>query len=174
MRRAGRLGYGETIAAVSAIVLFVSMFLDWFDVVAHNTSNLLFLVVSTEPAKNAWEALQYIPLALLATVVVTLAATTLRAAGVVPKPSLPTNLAVAILGVVSMLLILYRIIDPPVFRVEPTVTDEGEVEWPVFLALAAAAGIAWGGCVTARRASQAEREPAPSRTRYAPGGDSAG
>ena len=148
--RLGRLNFGEEIAAVSAVLLFVSMFFHWFGVEAHNTSNLLILIKSVEPGKSAWEALDYIPIVLLTTIVITLAATTLRLAGAVRNPSFLANVAVPILGLVSTLLILFRIVDPPVFSVEPTVTIEGVVQWPIFLALAAAAGIAYGGCLTAQ------------------------
>lgn len=144
--RLDRLRAGEKISAVSAILLFVSMFFHWFGVEAYNTSNLLFAIESVEPGKNAWEALEYIPIAFLTTIVITLAATMLRLAGAVPNPSIPANAAVAILGLVSTLLILFRIVDPPVFGVEPTITYEGVVQWPIFLALAAAAGTAVGGC----------------------------
>jgi hypothetical protein len=56
---------------------------------------------------------------------------------------------VALLGIVSALLILLRIFDPPNFGSEETlfgtVTYEGTVQFPIFLALLAAAGIAFGG-----------------------------
>lgn len=44
-----------------------------------------------------------------------------------------------------MLLILFRIVDPPTFGVEETITSEGTVQISIFLALSAAAGIAFGG-----------------------------
>jgi hypothetical protein len=150
-----KLTFGEKISAVSAVLLFGLMFFHWFGVEAYNTSNLLFAIESVEPGKNAWEALEYIPIALLTTILITLAATALRLAGAVPNPSFPANVAIAILGFVSMLLILFRIVDPPVFGVEPTITSEGAVEWPIFLALAAAAGIAFGGCSAAVQADRA-------------------
>jgi hypothetical protein len=50
-----------------------------------------------------------------------------------------------VLGVASLLLILFRIVDPPVFYVEPTLTYEGAAQLPIFLPLAAAAGVAFGG-----------------------------
>jgi uncharacterized membrane protein len=125
MARLAKPDRGLKIATVSAVALFVSMFFNWFGVEAHNTSNLLFAIQSVEPDKSAWEALDYIPIALLATVVITLAATSLRLTGAVSNPSLPANVAVAVLGVVSTLLILSRIVDPPVFGVEPTITTEG-------------------------------------------------
>jgi hypothetical protein len=64
---------------------------------------------------------------------------------------------VAVLGIVSVLLILFRIVDPPNFgseentQLEGVVFQfEGTVQLPMFLALAAAAGIALGGCLAMR------------------------
>jgi hypothetical protein len=145
-----RLNYGEKISTISAVLLFVSMFFNWFGVEAHNTSNLLFAIQSVEPDKSAWEALDYIPIVLLATVGITLAATSLRLTGAVPNLSFPANAAVLILGLISTLLILFRIVDPPVFGVEPTITSEGVARWPIFFALAAAAGVACGGFLATR------------------------
>ncbi|HEX8690142.1 MAG TPA: hypothetical protein VF729_07850, partial [Solirubrobacterales bacterium] len=65
-----------------------------------------------------------------------------------------------ILGLVSMLLILFRIVEPPIFDVERTVTYEGAVQFPIFLALLAAAGIAFGGCL-ARDELRASRSRPP-------------
>jgi len=141
---------GEWISSVSAILLFVLMFFHWFGVKLVNTSNLLFAVQSFGQGKSAWEALEYIPIVLTITIVVTLAVPALRLVDAFPKPSLPLNWLVAILGLVSMLLISVRIIDPPTFWVEPTITSEGTVQAPIFLALLAAAGIAVGGWRTMR------------------------
>ena len=121
------------------------MFFHWFGVKLVNTSNLLFGIQSVEPGKSAWEALEYIPIFLAITIVVTLAAVVRRSVTASPKLSLPVDSLVAILGLISMLLILFRIIDPPTFRVEELITSEGTVQPPIFLALLAAAGIAFGG-----------------------------
>ncbi len=148
--RLGTLNFGGKIAAFSAALLFVSMFFHWFGVESHNTSNLLFDTTSIEPGKNAWEALDYIPIALVITIVVTFAATMLRLAGAVRGLSLPVDVTVAILGLISTSLIGSRIVDPPVFRVEPTITDQGVAQWPMFFALVLTAGIALGGCLAVR------------------------
>jgi hypothetical protein len=147
----GRLSNGERISGVSAILLFAFMFFYWFGVKAVNTSNLLFAVQSIEPGKSAWEALEYIPIVLLITIIVTLAVAALRLTNAVRKFPVPVNALVAILGLVSMLLILYRIVDPPIFHVEITITDEGAAQLPIFLALLAAAGITFGGCLAMRK-----------------------
>jgi hypothetical protein len=146
----GRLNNGERISSVSAILLFVLMFFHWFGVKAINTSNLLFAIQSVEPGKSAWEALEYIPIVLLITIIATLAVAALRLTNAVRRTPIPVNALVAILGLVSALLILFRIVEPPIFYTEPTITIEGAVQLPIFLALAAAAGIAFGGCLAIR------------------------
>lgn len=146
----GRLSNGERIAGISAILLFVLMFFHWFDVKAVNTSNLLSLVGGGGNGKSAWEALHYIPIVLMLTIFAMLAVAALRLANAVQRPSIPINAVVAILGIASVALILFRIVDPPVFLVEPTITYEGAAQLPIFLALAAAGGIAFGGCLALR------------------------
>jgi hypothetical protein len=146
----GRLGSGERIAAVSAILLFVLMFFHWFGVKAVNTSNLLFAIQAVGPGKSAWEALDYIPIVLLIAVIAALLVAAMRLTNAAKRPLVPLNAIVTALGVVSVLPILYRIVDPPVFYTEPTITVEGAAQLPIFLALFAAAGIACGGCLAMR------------------------
>jgi hypothetical protein len=61
---------------------------------------------------------------------------------------------VAILGALSMFLILYRVVDPPdlgtIGGFLGSVTIEGTVKRPMFLALAAAVGIVLGSCLALR------------------------
>jgi hypothetical protein len=121
------------------------MFFHWFGVKAINTSSLLFAIQAGGPGESAWEALDYIPTVLLITILATLAEAVLRITNALRKDSVPVNAVVAILGLVSMLLIIFRIVDPPVFYVEPTITFEGAVQFPIYLALFVAAGIAYGG-----------------------------
>jgi uncharacterized membrane protein len=146
----GRLNSGEKIAGISAILLFALMFFHWYGVKAVNTSNLLFAVQAGGPGKSAWEALDYIPIVLVIAVVATLAVVAMRLTNAVGRPPVPLNAVVAIAGIVSVLLILYRIADPPIFYTEPTVTVEGAAQLPIFLSLFAAAGIACGGCLAVR------------------------
>jgi magnesium-transporting ATPase (P-type) len=140
-----RLNKGERIAGISAILLFVFMFFHWFGVKAVNTSNLLFDVRAGGPGKSAWEALEYIPIVLLIAIIAALAVAALRFTNIVHRPFIQINALVAMLGFVSVLLILFRIVDPPIFNVERTVTFEATIRLPIFLALLAAAGIAVGG-----------------------------
>lgn len=149
---AGKLRSGEVIAGISAILLFTFMFFHWFGVKLVNTSNLLFAIQSTEPGKNAWEALDVIPIFLLLAIIAPLAVAALHLANIQPKAFEPASMLVALLGVGSVLLILYRIIDPPVFFVETTITSEGAVQFPIFLALCSAVGVAFGGFLASQEA----------------------
>lgn len=132
---------------MSAILLFVFMFFDWFGL--KDTGELQLFSVG----HDAWEALDYIPIVLGVTIFVVLGLVALRLTAAYNLPA-SANLLVAVLGAVSALLILYRIIDPPNFgsfrEVWGTITIEGTVQFPIFLALAAAAGIAFGGFLAMR------------------------
>jgi hypothetical protein len=125
------------------------MFFHWYGVKAVNTSPLLFAIEAVGPGQTAWEALDYIPIFLMIAIVVTLVVGGLRMTNAVPRPSIPLNALVAALGIVSVLLILYRIVDPPNFGSFPetwgNITIEGTLQLPIFFALFAAAGIALGG-----------------------------
>jgi len=145
----GKLSKGERIATVSAVALFVLMFFDWFGAKTITTSSLLFLIQAFEPDRSAWEALDYIPFVLVVAIGVTLTVAGLR---LTPGAQLSarTNAVAGALGALSTLLILYRIVNPPIFAVEPSFTVEGTVLPPTFLSLAAAAGIALGSFLAMR------------------------
>lgn len=104
----GRLGNGQKIASISAILLFVFMFLDWFGTKGSDDSFGLFSV-----GRSAWEALDYIPVVLLIAIVAVLAVAALSLADAISRASTSANAVIAILGLVSASLILFRIIDPP-------------------------------------------------------------
>jgi len=145
----GRLSNGERISSISAILLFISMFFHWFGAKTVNTSSLLIAFQGFEPEKNAWQALDYIPFVLLVTISVTLVVAALRT---IPEAQLPVSVngLTAILGCASALLIIFRIVDPPIFYAEGTFTIEGTVQFPMFLALPAAVGITTGGLLALR------------------------
>jgi hypothetical protein len=130
-----RLSTGEKIAGVSAILLFIFMFFNWFSVsVGHG-----FFSATTG---NAWDWLDVIPIFLLLAIVAAVGVAVIRLTEADFEPTISMNSIVAILGIISVLLILYRIISPP---------DSGfsEVDvspaFGIFLGLIAAAGIAYGG-----------------------------
>jgi uncharacterized membrane protein YhaH (DUF805 family) len=131
-----KLSTGEKIAGVSGVLLFIFMFFDWFSV---SVSNGLF---GAAASGNAWDWLDVIPIILLIAIVAAVGVAVVRLTDAVFEPAISMNAVVAVLGAISFLLILYRIISPP---------DSGfsEVDvspaFGIFLGLIAAAGIAYGG-----------------------------
>lgn len=142
-----RLSTGEKVAGGSAVLLFIFMFFDWFKVDVSSGDGLFSLSVGG----SAWEAFSYTDLFLMLTIVVAVAVVVIRLSDALFEPPVSLNAIAAVLGGVSVLLVLYRIIDPP--------GDTGGVPGVdispaigAFLGLIAAAGIAYG----AYRAMQEE------------------
>ncbi|HEU4944593.1 MAG TPA: hypothetical protein VFT10_05460 [Solirubrobacterales bacterium] len=137
-----RLSTGEKIAGLSAILLFVFMFFNWFGV---EVSGVAGFSGSIGEDGNAWDWLDFIPIVLVITIIAALAMVGLRLADSVAEPIIPMSILVTVLGGLSVLLILYRIIDPPggseTLGVEVDVTRK----LGVFLGLIAAGGITFGG-----------------------------
>jgi uncharacterized membrane protein YhaH (DUF805 family) len=104
-----RLSTGEKIAGGSAVLLFIFMFFDWFKVDIDSGDGLFSLSVGG----SAWEAFSYTDLFLLLTIVVVVAVVIIRLSDALVEPPVSLNAVAAVLGAVSVLLILYRIIDPP-------------------------------------------------------------
>jgi hypothetical protein len=141
-----RLRAGEAIALVAAILLFVLMFFDWYGAKATTSAETLGGVVSGSAGGSAWDTLEVIPLFLMLAIVVTVGAAILRLGGSDWKPAIPPAAAVCVLGILAAVLILVRIVSPPdPSGAFPELAFELTVKLPIFLALAAAIGIAYGG-----------------------------
>ncbi len=144
-----RLMAGEQIASASAIVLLVSMFLDWFVIGIPDTTGVTFFLDGT--GQSAWDSLDYIPIVLVVAIVAALAVAGMRLAGLASHSLRLANVLVAALGLVAVLLIAFRIIDPPSvggsFRgfFGAAVTAERTVQLGIFLGLLGAVGISFGG-----------------------------
>jgi hypothetical protein len=144
----GRLRTGEALYLVAAILLFVLMFLDWWETgLGHETGGGLVAVNLFDRGQNAWQALEVIPLFLMLAIVVAVGSALLRLSGSDWKPAIPPGAAVSVLGGLAALLILIRIISPPSLTSSALAGVEFPVslQLPIFLALAAALGIAYGG-----------------------------
>jgi hypothetical protein len=142
---------GEVIANVSALLLFAFTFLDWYGQKQDEAgSSLLFYLNLFVHSLNAWEALAVTPIFLMLTVAIATGASRLALLGSDWEPPIPRNAAVAALGAISSLLILYRIIFPPHLENIDGVSFHAVAEPGVFLALAAALGVALGGCLAMR------------------------
>jgi hypothetical protein len=132
---------GELIAAVSGIALFIIMFLSWFggsiEVEGVGEVDLgLAEAVGVDTTFNAWQAFDFIDIVLLVTVIVAVGLAVLGAAGSSVNLPVAASALTAGFGILSTLLILYRIIDTPF--------GAGR-EYGVYLGLIAAAGVAIGG-----------------------------
>lgn len=139
----GRLSRGEKIAGVSAVALFIFTFFDWFTVSVSGGGGAFS--TGALGASSAWDALDNIPVFLVFTVLVVLAVVGLRLSDSSFEPPIFASGVVAVLGAISVLLILFRIIDTPgggsfaggSVNVSPT--------FGIFISLIAAAGVTYGG-----------------------------
>ena len=167
-RRFAALTRGEAVAALAAVLLFVFMFFDWYDY--KQVGGLLNLIVLFGFPADAWQSLDVIPWILLLAILAALGAALLRVSGSEWEPEVPPSAAVAVLGGVAALLVLYRIVLQPDFGlggVPVAIT----VEPGAYLILAAAAGVAYGGyrAMGERGTSFAQVSEALSRGRGKPG-----
>jgi ABC-type amino acid transport system permease subunit len=131
---------GERVAAVSAIALFAFTFLRWYG--AEPAGEATF---PTDAGGSAWQTLSLVLAVLLVTVVVALVAGALRLSGSKWRPAVPLNAAVAVLGGLSALLILLRIVFPPDLGSVGGIALDATRSLGVSLGLLAAAGVAYGG-----------------------------
>jgi hypothetical protein len=143
----GRLRTGEAIYLVAAVLLFILMFFTWYGTEYGGAtpagSELEFLTVAK--GGNAWQLLDWIPLFLMLAIAVAVGAALLRILGSKWKPAIPPGAAVCALGLLAAALILFRIISPPGRGAIEGFTPKANLEVAIFLALAAALGIAYGG-----------------------------
>ncbi len=138
-----KLNTGEKIAGVSAVLLFIFMFFDWFGVeISGEEGSISF---GSGSGGNAWDALDFIPIVLVVAIVVALVNVFLRLSDSDYEPPISLNVAVAVLGGIAALLVLYRIISPPSFGSFGGVSADATLEFGIFLGLLASIGIAFGG-----------------------------
>jgi hypothetical protein len=130
------------IAAVSAVALFVIMFLfSWFNIEAFGESE----------GFNAWQSFDIIDFVLLLTIIAAIAAAALSANAQTVNGPVALSAIVTGLGVLSLVLILFRILSPPDFSfggfgVEDAGGDVGR-SFGVFLGLIATGALTYGGWI---------------------------
>ncbi len=139
-----KLNTGEKVSAVSAILLFVFMFFDWFGVKISGVPGFSG-DVSGSGGGSAWDALDVIPIFLMLAIVVAIGVALIRLTDADLEPPVSLNAIVAALGGLAVLLILYRIVSPPDFGSFGGVSVDATLKFGIFLGLIAAAGIAYGG-----------------------------
>ena len=128
-----RISFGEMVAAISGLLLFLFMFVGWYG------------VEGAPGSANAWESFSFIDILLFLVCLVAIGMALLRAAASAP-PNLPAppGLIVAVAGAIAVLLILFRLIATPDFGALGIEVDTTR-KIGVFLGLLAAGGIAYGG-----------------------------
>lgn len=140
-----KLTQGQKIAGASAVALLLIMFIfDWFGYEAAGG----FGLSGELGGRNAWGAFSFIDIVLFVTVVAALAMVYFAASG--QSVSLPVAMSaiVAGLGILSTLLVLFRIISPPDLSVGGLSAGDAvdtTRKIGVFLGLIAAGGVAYGG-----------------------------
>jgi hypothetical protein len=158
-----KVSRGELIAAAGGIALIVFMLaVHWYGV---KLTGVLVdggrLGTSEGFPRDAFESFSFVDVYLLITALAAIALPVVRASELTVPPTLPINLIVAGFGIVAVILLVIRLIDPPdlvntVDGVQVRVTDSpgAEVTRKVgpWLGLVAAAGIAAGGLIPRRRA----------------------
>lgn len=146
----GSLSKGEGVAGISAILLLASMFVDWYRF--EQGGSLLVLVEPFGMSGSAWEALGFIPFFLVLPIAITIGTCLLAPGSSKGDLMVPLSIVVTVLGAISSMLILYRIVVPPGPRDFALSASAGipfyaRPELGIYLALLAAVGIAFGGCL---------------------------
>ena len=138
-----RIRFGEMIAAGSGIVLFISLFLEWYNVSAKTA------FVSASQGVSGWEALSLIDIILFLVSAVVVAIAVAKAMNVMPR-SLPASsgLITLVLGGLAVILVLIRIISIPDNGASNIPGVDVSRSFGVFLAFLAAAGVTLGGWLT--------------------------
>lgn len=103
-----RLRKGEQIAAAGGVALFIVMFLGWYGVKASVSG-----ITQSGPSANAWEVFSLIDIVLFATAVVAVGLAVLTATQRTVNLPVAASAITAALGILSLALVLYRVIDPP-------------------------------------------------------------
>jgi hypothetical protein len=152
-----RISFGEMIAAASGVALIIFMFLPWYGASVEAGG------FSASENASAWEAMSFIDILLFLIALAAIGAAAARAAGAMPSDlPAPPGQIIFILGVVAVVLVLFRLIDIP----EPDVPAiaEDAVDFSrkvgVFLSLIAAGGIAYGGYAAREERASGQAPPA--------------
>lgn len=142
----GRLSNGERISGGSAILLFVFMFFQWYGLEVAERPNLLFDLRLFEDGGNAWQTLEVTSIILALVITLTVGAAVRRLIGRDWEPRVSPGVVVFVLGVLAAGLILIRIVSrPDLGGVVDGFTFDVTLKAGIFLSLAAACAIAYGG-----------------------------
>jgi hypothetical protein len=136
-----RLTRGQAIAALGGVVLFLSLFLDWYSLDAVGLGRLLGGI---DLSASGWEAFSWVDLLCALTALVAVGAAVLTATSRTVALPIDMGVAVAALGAFTAVVILYRIVN------QPGPNDLIVVEVGAYLGLVSAGAIAAGGWLDVR------------------------
>jgi hypothetical protein len=142
-----KIRFGEAVAAVSAVLLFIIMFLPWYGASA-SAGGITF----TGGNASAWQAYSLIDLFLFVTIVAALGMAVLSMTQRSAALPISASVGVTILGGLGVLLILFRIVDKPGKGNCGAFCDRVSIDlkYGIFLGLIACAGIAVGAFLAMR------------------------
>jgi len=153
---ANRLKFGDMIAGGGALVLFISLFLDWYKVEIKGFGGAN--IGGASEGGNAFDALGIGPVFLVLVAVVVIGIVIVRALGAEPA-GLPVPLSTIILGLgaLATLYILFRILVLPDGDIPDALEDAVDFgrSFGIFLALLSALAITAGGFLSARERGEA-------------------
>jgi hypothetical protein len=157
-----RARFGDLIAAGAGLVLFISLFLNWYSVDVKSSVGG-FNSTALSESGSGWEALGFIDILLAICALIAIAVAVMRMMGVLPRglPVTPGQLLLLV-GGIATILVLFRILSIPHGDVPdlPGVDISFGREFGIFLALIAAIAMAVGGWLTWGE----EGRPAPGQT----------
>lgn len=150
-----RISFGEMVAGVSGLLLFIVMFFPWYGIEAEFEG--LGDIASANV--NAWEAFSFIDILLFLVVLVAIGMALARAAGAMPADlPAPAGMIVAAAGALAVLLILFRLLSAP----DPEFTGDSvdlSRKIGIFLGLLAALGIGFGGYTAMNERASGQAPP---------------
>jgi len=148
----------QRIAALAAVGLFVSMFLNWYS--KTDTVVVRGAPRSAQTSLSAFQAFSFVEAAVLLVSAGVLAMLFARAEARDFKLPGGDGLIVMVAGGWAALLIFYRLLDKPGLKGNQRISATVGVEWGIFIALLLAIGLAYAGW-RMRAGERPEPPPAP-------------
>jgi hypothetical protein len=147
-----RLRRGERIAAISAVLLLIDMFLNWYALDFTNVlpgrtgeaARALGVAVQTSESINAWQSFDILDLFLLLVIAVAVVLALLTATQRSVALPVAASVITTILGGLATLIVLVRLLD------QPGPNRVIDVEFWAYIGLILCAGIAVGGWLAMR------------------------
>lgn len=144
-----RLSQGQLIAAVSAVLLFIFLFLPWTGIDVPEGAEL---PEGFDDSFNAWQ-LQTLDIYLLIVVLVAVVPALMAMGGNAPALPFAPAATTFLLAVIGVLLIIVLLIDPG---------EQQETKIGLWLGLLATAGVAVGGYLAMQDEAYGDRAAAPT------------